>query len=94
MSAASRVPLSAIMLALEAMNGTGNILGYRGFRIGFFHAFRVDKASRNQRLVLETTIKISTHERQPKNVEISLEVKPDAFVAGKTVRDVLWPQIR
>lgn len=91
MSAASRVPLSAIMLALEAMNGTGNILFIAVSVSVSFMLLELTKLPAINDIVLETTIKISTHERQPKNVEISLEVKPDAFVAGKTVRDVLWP---
>ena len=79
------------MLALEAMNGTGNILFIAVSVSVSFMLLELTKLPAINDIVLETTIKISTHERQPKNVEISLEVKPDAFVAGKTVRDVLWP---
>lgn len=91
MSAASRVPLSAVMLALEAMNGADNLLFVAISVSVSFMLLELTKLPAVNDIVLETTIRISTHDKEPKKAEISLEVKPDAFVAGKTVRDVLWP---
>ena len=91
MSAASRVPLSAVMLALEAMNGADNLLFVAISVSVSFMLLELTKLPAVNDIVLETTSRISTHDKEPKKAEISLEVKPDAFAAGKTVRDVLWP---
>lgn len=91
MSAASRVPLSSIILALEAMNGMSNLLFVAISVSVSFILIELTKIPTINDIVLETTIKISTHDKTPKTAEMFFEIKSNAFVVGKAVRDVLWP---
>ncbi len=91
LSAFSRIPITAVIFAIEAMNGLINILpiaigatiSYAVIEIAGIHSFND--------LVIETKVKSENKGKTPHLVDTNFVIKPDAFVIGKEIRDILWP---
>ena len=91
LSASSRVPITALAFALEALSGHTNFLP---IAIGVAVAFAVIEVvgihSFNDTVV---DMKIEDYNRGRELIETDVElvVQKDAFVIGKEIKDVLWP---
>ena len=91
LSAVSRIPITAVVFAIEAMNGLVNILpialgatlSYVVIEISGIHSFND--------LVIETKEKEENKGKTPYLIDTSFVIKPDAFAIGKEIRDILWP---
>ena len=91
LSAFSRIPITAVVFAIEAMNGLINILpialgatiSYAVIEIAGIHSFND--------LVIETKVKAESKGKTPHLVDTNFVIKPEAFVIGKEIRDILWP---
>lgn len=91
MSAASRTPLTAICFGCEALCGFSNIIAHVvGATISFLviETFGIGAFS-------DTVIKSKEKKEHSKKtasiVDAYLTVKPNSFVIGKEIRDILWP---
>ena len=91
LSAFSRIPITAVVFAIEAMNGLVNILpialgatlSYAVIEIAGIHSFND--------LVIDTKVKAQNEGKTAHLVDTSFVIKPNAFVIGKEIRDILWP---
>lgn len=91
LSAFSRIPITAVVFAIEALNGLVNILpivlgatiSYASIELAGIHSFND--------LVIETKVKTENKGKTPHLVDTNFVIKPDAFVIGKEIRDILWP---
>ena len=91
LSAFSRIPITAVVFAIEAMNGLVNILpialgatlSYAVIEIAGIHSFND--------LVIDSKVKAENKGKTPYLVDTSFVIKPNAFVIGKEIRDILWP---
>lgn len=91
LSAFSRIPITAVVFAVEALNGLINILpialaatlSYAVIEITGLHSFND--------LVIESKVKEENKGKIPYLVDTSIIIKPNAFVIGKEIRDILWP---
>lgn len=91
LSAVSRIPITAVIFAIEAMNGLSNIipivlgatLSYAVIEIAGILSFND--------LVIETKVKQENSGKPAHLVDSSFVIQPGAFVIGKEIRDILWP---
>ncbi len=91
LSAFSRIPITAVVFAIEALNGLVNIIpialaasiSYTVIEIAGVHSFND--------LVIETKVKEENKGKSPYLVDTSFVIKPHSFAIGKEIRDILWP---
>ena len=91
LGATSRIPLTACVFALEALGGINNVLP---IIIATTVAFLTVEASGLDDLtdkIIEAKLHKITKGKKGFDVTASLTVNRDAFVVGKELRDVLWP---
>ena len=87
----SRIPITACVFALEALGGINNLLP---IIIATTVALIIVEASGLEDFtdtVIDAKVRSISKGKTPTVVEVSLVVKPDSFVVGKELRDVLWP---
>lgn len=93
LGATSRIPVTACVFALEALGGINNILP---FIIAVTVAFLTAEASAIEDFT-DTMLDVKTNAvrkgKKPVTLEVRLTVKPDSFVVGKELCDVLWPSL-
>lgn len=91
LGATSRIPLTACVFAVEALNGMDNALA---IVIAVTVAFLIAKLSGVEDLT-DTVIEAKAHAlsrgKQPEVTVVSLTVGEESFVAGKEPGDILWP---
>ena len=91
LAASSRVPITALAFALEALSGLSNFLP---IAIGVAIAFAVIETfgihSFND-TVVDLKIEERNQGREVLETEFELIVQKDSFVIGYEVRDILWP---
>ena len=91
LAASSRVPLTALAFALEALSGATNFLP---ISIGIAISFAVIEIAGVESFndtVVETKIEERNRGREVFETEVELIVQKGAFVEGQEVRDILWP---
>ena len=91
LGATSRIPLTACVFAIEALGGINNLLP---IVIAVTVALLSVEASGLEDLtdkIIEAKLHKAAWGRKPISVEESLTVGKDAFIIGKELRDVLWP---
>ena len=91
LGATSRIPLTACIFAIEALSGIGNVLP---IVIATSVALLSVESSGLEDLtdkILEAKLHKITKGKRPFDVEAPLTVSLNAFVIGKELRDVLWP---
>ena len=92
LGAASKVPITACLFAIEALCGISNILP---IMIAVTTGFLVIEASRMDDFsatVIHTIKKIATAGKKLYTIDAPLTVHKGVFIVGKEPRDVLWPQ--
>ena len=91
LGATSRIPLTAAVFALEALGGINNILP---IIIATTASLLIIEASGLEDFtdtMIHAKMRKITKGKTPHTVEVPLTVRPDSFVVGKELRDVLWP---
>ena len=91
LGATSRIPLTACVFAVEALGGINNLLP---IIIATTVAYLSVEASGIEDLtdkIIEAKLHKITGGKEAFSVESTLTVKKDAFVIGKDMRDILWP---
>ncbi len=91
LGAASRIPVTACVFAIEALSGANNILP---IVISTTVAFLIVELSGTKDFT-ETVVEIKKEAlhtgKKPYVVEVGLTVCENSFVVGKDLRDILWP---
>ena len=91
LGATSRIPLTACVFAIEALCGINNVLP---IIIATIVALLIVESSGLEDLtdkIIEAKLHKITKGKQPYDIEAPLTVNKNAFVIGKELRDVLWP---
>ena len=91
LGATSRIPLTACVFGVEALGGNHNILS---LVIVTTVALLIVESSGLEDLtdkIIDAKLHQITKGKQPYDVEVPLTVCRKAFVVGKELRDVLWP---
>ena len=91
LGATSRIPLTACVFAIEALSGINNVLP---IVIATIAALLIVESSGLEDLtdkIIEARVHKITKGKKAFDIEASLTVKENAFVTGKELRDVLWP---
>ena len=91
LAASSRTPLTAIILAVEIFSGFDNIIM---IAIGVAFAYltiEFSNAVSFNDLISEQKIHETHRGKELITVNATFEVKDNAFVIGKEIRDILWP---
>ena len=91
LSSSSRIPLTALSFAAEALCVANNILpAVVGVVVAYLVAELTGKTS-----FADTVIEAKAHDiragRRPMVVDTHMLVQPDAFAIGMEIRDILWP---
>ena len=91
LGATSRIPLTAAVFAIEALSGINNIIP---LIIATTASMLIVESARIEDLT-DAVINAKAHRitkgKVSVDVEAALTVRSDAFVVGKELRDVLWP---
>lgn len=91
LGATSRIPLTACVFAIEALNGINNVIP---LIIATVIALLIVEASGLEDLtdkVIEAKLHRITKGKKPFDIEVPLLVNKNSFVVGKELKDVLWP---
>lgn len=91
LGATSRIPLTACVFAIEALSGINNVLP---LIIATVIALLIVESSGLEDLtdkIIEAKLHRINKGKTPVNIEAPLTVNKNAFVIGKELRDVLWP---
>ena len=87
----SRIPITASVLAIEALGGANNIMF---ILLTVIIALLTVEASRLEDFT-DTVIEAKLHAihkgKEPLTVEVTLTVSGDSFAVGKNIKDLLWP---
>ena len=91
LSASSRIPLTALVFAAEALCVTENILSVAvGVIIAYFVAEASGKESYTD-TVIETRTETAHKDRLAVIVDTNMTVQPGAFATHMELRDIIWP---
>lgn len=91
LGATSRIPITACVFAIEALGGINNILP---LIIATTIALLIVETSGLEDFtdtIIAAKVRSINKDKKPTTVEASLTVSKNAFVVGKELRDVLWP---
>lgn len=91
LGATSRIPITACVFAIEAMNVVSNVLP---IIIATTAALIVVESSGLEDFtdaVIEAKMRSISRGKTPTVAEVTLTVSQSSFVAGKELRDILWP---
>lgn len=91
LAASSRTPLTAIILTIEIFSGFNNILM---IAVGVAFAYLIIECSGTASFtdtISEQKIHETNSGKELVTVNATFEVKKNAFVTGKEIRDILWP---
>ena len=91
LSAASRIPITAVVFAVETMNGLVNIIPIVLAAIISYVVIEISGTHSFNDLVIETKEKAFNMGKTPYLVDTSYIIKPNSFAIGKEIRDILWP---
>ena len=91
LGAASRIPLTACVFAVEALGGIHNVLPILIATTVSFLVVELYGLEDFTDTVIEANIRSISKGKTPTVIEVPLTVKENSFVAGKERRDILWP---
>ena len=91
LGAASRIPITACVFAIEALNGINNILS---ITIAATVAFLIAEMSGTKDFT-DAVVESKEHEiykgKTPYVIQVPLTVYENSFVVGKELKNILWP---
>lgn len=90
-SAMMKMPLTAIMFAIEALSCTGNLLYVIVVSTVAFMMTEVFEAKSINDSVLENRLEKLNEGKTAKVIDTFVTVKADSFAIGKQIRDIFWP---
>ncbi len=91
LAASSRTPITAVTFAVEALCGLANILP---IAMGVTFAYLVIETMGVEgfnEAVIDGKIAAENEGKTAVIVDVTMTVMPAAFIAGKEIRDILWP---
>ncbi len=91
LGAASRIPLTACVFAVEALGGIHNVLPILIATTVSFLVVELYGLEDFTDTVIEANIRSISKGKTPTIIEVPLTVTENSFVAGKEMRDILWP---
>ena len=91
LGAASRIPITACIFAIESLGGINNVIYVVLAVTVAFLAVELSRTEDFTDIVLEAKIRSLIKDKQATVVEVPLTVQPDSFAEGKELRDILWP---
>lgn len=91
LSAVSRIPITAVVFSIEALNGLVNILPIALGAALSYAVIEIAGISSFNDLVIETKVKEENKGKSPYLVDTIFIIKSNAFAIGKEIRDILWP---
>ncbi len=86
-----KMPLTAIVFAVEALSCYGNLLSVITAAVTAFAITELFGAHSINEHVLERKLKGLNRDKIAEVYDTFVTVKPNSFVVGKQIRDVLWP---
>ena len=90
-SAMMKMPLTAIVFAIEALSCYGNLLGVVTVSVIAFIITEIFEVKSVNDSVLENRLEKINLGKEAKVVDTFVTVKPKTFAIGKQVRDIFWP---
>ena len=91
LGATSRIPITACVFAIEALNGANNILPLiTSITVAFLIA-EMSGVKDFSDTVVETKAHALHKGKKAHSVEVPLTVREGSFVVGKELHDILWP---
>lgn len=91
LSAFVRTPITAIIFAIEALGAQTNILPVIiGASLSYI-VIEIMAVECFYETVIDSRIKDANQGKSPVVVDEYISVKPNSFIVGKEVRDILWP---
>lgn len=91
LGATSRIPITACVFAIEALGGINNVLAIIIATVTAYLVVEMSGLEDFTDSVIAAKVRSIKKGKTPTVVETTLTVKEGAFVIGKEVRDVLWP---
>ena len=91
LGAASRIPITACVFALESLGGINNVIYIILAVTVAFLAVELSGLEDFTDIVLEEKVRSIIKGKRAIVVEVPLTVQPDSFAEGKELRDILWP---
>lgn len=87
----SHIPITACVFAIEALGGFSNVLSVIIAVTVSFLVTEIFEGEDFTHTVIESKIRSIKKGKTPMTVDVPLTVSKDAFVIGKQLRDILWP---
>lgn len=91
LSAFSRIPITSVIFAIEAMNGLVNILPIALGATLSYAVIEIAGISSFNDSVIEAKVDYENTGKEAHLIDTSFTITPNAFVIGKEIRDILWP---
>lgn len=91
LGATSRIPVTACVFAIEALSGFNNVLSVIIATTVALLVVELSGIEDFTDAIIEAKVRSISKGKEPSVVEASLTVKENAFVVGKELHDVLWP---
>ena len=91
LGAASRVPVTACVFALEALGGINNALAVICSATVAFLIVELSETEDFTDTIIKAKVRKINRGKTHTEAETSLTVAADSFAAGKELRDILWP---
>lgn len=86
-----KMPLTAIVFAIEALSCYGNILHVVTVSVVAFVITELFGAKSINDSVLDNRLELLYEGKEPKVIDAFVTVKEGSFAVGKQIRDILWP---
>ena len=91
LGAASRIPITACVFAVESLGGINNVIYVILAVTVAFLVVELSGLEDFTDIVLEAKVRSIIRGKQATVVEVPLTVQPNSFAEGKELRDILWP---
>lgn len=91
LGAASRIPITACVFAIESLGGINNVIPVILAVTVAFLTVELSGLEDFTDIILDAKIRAISKGKSPTVVEVPLTVNPDSFAEGKELRDILWP---
>ena len=91
LGAASRIPITACVFAIESLGGINNVIPVILAVTVAFLTVELSGLEDFTDIILDAKIRAISKGKSPTVIEVPLTVNPDSFAEGKELRDILWP---
>lgn len=91
LAASSRIPLIAITFSIEALSGLTNIVPIAIGAVFSYIVVELAGITDISDVIIEHKIKEAAKNKKFYVADVHMKVSESAFVAGKEIRDILWP---